>query len=242
MALTTKAVTFDLWNTLLCDGDFSGIRVDLLASALADRGFSRSLKLVRAEYTSAANRIPDAWRKEHRNIPVSESVDFILERLKVTLSDDTKRAVVLGFEEAILHDQPPLVDGVKTVLERLSRRYRLGLISDTGMTPGRTIREVLKNYDVLRYLSHAVFSDEVGHTKPHPLMFRRAVEGLGVEANETIHVGDLLRTDVAGAKAAGMKTVWFDRNDHRSEDEDEVVPDHIITNLLDLLPLLETRD
>ena len=242
MALTTKAVTFDLWNTLLCDGDFSGIRVDLLASVLADRGFPRSLKLVRAEYTSAANRIPEAWRKEHRNIPVCESVGFILERLKVTLPDETKRAIVLGFEEAILHDQPPLVDGVKIVLERLSRRYRLGLISDTGMTPGRTIREVLKNYDVLRYLSHTVFSDEVGHTKPHPLMFRRAVEGLGVEANETIHVGDLLRTDVSGAKAAGMKTVWFDRNDHRSEDEDEVVPDHIITNLLDLLPLLETRD
>lgn len=242
MALTTKAVTFDLWNTLLCDGDFSEIRVNLLTSVLVDRGFSGSLKQVRAAYTSAASRIPGAWRKEHRNVPVSESVNLILEGLKVILPDETRKAIVFGFEEAILHNQPPLVNGVKTVLERLSRSYRLGLISDTGMTPGRTIREVLRNYDVLSYLSHTVFSDEVGCTKPHPLIFRKAIEGLGVEANETVHVGDLRRTDIAGAKLVGMQTVWFDRNDPRPEDEADVVPDHIITSLLDLLPLLEAKD
>jgi FMN phosphatase YigB (HAD superfamily) len=51
-----------------------------------------------------------------------------------------------------------------------------------------------------------------------------------------VHVGDLLRTDVAGAKAAGMKAVWLKVRD--GEKVEGVVPDYVITSLSQLLKIV----
>jgi FMN phosphatase YigB (HAD superfamily) len=60
---------------------------------------------------------------------------------------------------------------------------------------------------LLEYLEVTAFSDEVGVPKPHPRMFVTALEGLGVAASGAVHVGDLRRSDVAGARAHGMASV-----------------------------------
>ncbi|NNL67114.1 MAG: HAD-IA family hydrolase, partial [Myxococcales bacterium] len=52
-----------------------------------------------------------------------------------------------------------------------------------------------------------VFSDEVGVPKPHPRIFRAALEPLGVDPAQALHVGDLLHTDVAGARSFCMASV-----------------------------------
>lgn len=49
--------------------------------------------------------------------------------------------------------------------------------------------------------------------KPDPEPFDRALSALGVTPTETVHVGDSLRSDVAGARAAGVTPVWFERTD-----------------------------
>ena len=60
---------------------------------------------------------------------------------------------------------------------------------------------------LLEVLEITVFSDEAGVPKPHPRIFAHTLEALGVAPDATVHVGDLRRTDVAGARAAGMGTV-----------------------------------
>ena len=66
-------------------------------------------------------------------------------------------------------------------------------------------------------LDYAVFSSEVGKRKPHPEIFERALEVLGVPAAEAVFVGDRLYEDVRGAAELGMTTVqalWFRADEH----------------------------
>ncbi|HEX3055851.1 MAG TPA: HAD-IA family hydrolase, partial [Gaiellaceae bacterium] len=64
---------------------------------------------------------------------------------------------------------------------------------------------------------------EVGWRKPHPAIFERALDALGVEPSATLFVGDTLATDVAGAAALGMRTclaLWF-----RADEDDDGAPE-----------------
>ena len=236
--MSIRAVTFDHWNTLIHDGDFSNLRIALLESILSEQGFPRDKSLIRNEYNHVAKLIDLAWRNEQANLSLAELIESMLKNLDARLDDESRRAVLRGFEEAIYGDVPPLVDGVERVLRELHGRYRIGLISDTGMTPGKVIRRVLDNYGLLQHFTCAVFSDEVGFPKPHPQMFCRAIRALGEQAEATVHVGDLLRTDIVGARSMRMKTVWFKRN-NKPKDATNVAPDYTIMDLGELLPLLE---
>jgi HAD superfamily hydrolase (TIGR01662 family) len=84
---------------------------------------------------------------------------------------------------------------------------------------------------------------DVGYLKPHRSIFQRALDMLGVQADETAFVGDNLAADIAGAKNAGLYAVWRANAHPRLEDadEDDIIPDGTIDTLHDLLPLLDGR-
>jgi putative hydrolase of the HAD superfamily len=88
----------------------------------------------------------------------------------------------------------------------------------------------LDKHGVLASFDHWSFSDEVGCYKPDPRIFTHALDGLGVAAERTAHVGDLRRTDVAGALAMGMTAVRytgvFDDDSQPEPEGHHVVADH----------------
>lgn len=234
-----RAVTFDLWNTILCDKDYGNYRIDLLTQTLNEEGFARDRHIVEVEYSSTIDFFNEVWRKERRHMPVAKLTEFILNRLNVHLSTEVKSSLVKGFEAAIFNGPPPLVKDAKRVLKSLHGRYEIGLISNSGVTPGRNLRQVLNNHKVLQYFRCTVFSDEVGYHKPHQIIFRKAIQKLQVEADDAIHVGDLLEADIVGAKAVGMKTVWFNvAEKNYQRDEIQFVPDYEIKNLTQLTEIL----
>ena len=113
---------------------------------------------------------------------------------------------------------------------------KLGIVCDVGITPSATLRGYLEHFDVLKYFDHWSFSDDVGVYKPDPRIFTHALEGLGVEPVEAAHVGDLRRTDVAGALGMGITSVRYRhwRDDVTEAPEAEVLlDDH--TNLPGIL-------
>jgi putative hydrolase of the HAD superfamily len=237
-----KAVTFDLWNTLLCEKFYSDYRINLLVHALNEEGFPQDRHRVEVEYSSTIDFFYEVWMKERRHIPAAKLMEFILNRLDVHLPAEIKNRLVKSFEEAILHDPPPLVRDARKVLESIHGLYIVGLISNSGVTPGRVLRQVLNDQKILQYFSCTLFSDEVGYHKPHPTIFRKAIKELNVKANDTIHVGDLLEPDVAGAKAVGMKAVWFNATERNYQtDEIELTPDHEIKTLSQLLGILKGK-
>lgn len=234
-----RAVAFDLWSTLLRNRNYSSHRIDTLAHALESEGFHRDRDTVEAAYLSTMAFFNEAWRTERRHIPATELTKFILDRLDVSLPSALQNRLVKDFEEAIFVDPPQLVKGAKKVLKALHGFYEIGLISNSGVTPGRILRRVLSIRGILKYFDCTVFSDEVGHQKPHPLIFKKAVGEMQVKAGEAIHVGDLLESDIAGAKALGMKAVWFNRTgSNREKTKTKFVPDYEIKALSELLEFL----
>jgi putative hydrolase of the HAD superfamily len=145
--------------------------------------------------------------------------------------------IVKQYEEAVLNDPPKLRDGARETLESLKGIVKIGLISDSGTSPGRVMRRILGDYDVLRYFDVTVFSDEVGLCKPNEVMFRTALDGLKVRPDEALHVGDLIKNDVLGAKRAGMRTAWLKTVDESYPSE--AAPDFIISRLLEIVAIVK---
>lgn len=71
--------------------------------------------------------------------------------------------------------------------------------------------ELLHDLDLAHHFEHVVASSRVGYEKPHPGIFRHALELTGVAGDEAVHVGDNPATDVAGARAAGIHPVLVRR-------------------------------
>lgn len=234
-----KAITFDLWNTVFDVIDYTEERIDFLTQFLKKGGLSYDKELIREAYLSALKFFTDTWISEQRHISAERRTEYTLGALGIDLPDTSKKVIVKKFEEIVLNNPPQLIDGAASVIKVLHENYKLGLICDSGMSPGRILRAILRDHKILKYFSCTIFSDEVGDTKPHPILFKKALEKLNVEPTEAIHVGDLLRTDIAGAKAVGMQAVWFNwKNEQRSKQD--IVPDYEIHTLSELLKILKS--
>jgi len=72
------------------------------------------------------------------------------------------------------------------------------------------LRRYLDHHGLLQHFDGWSFSDEVGCYKPDPRIFAHARDSLGVDASVPMaHVGDLRRTDVAGARRSGWRSVRY---------------------------------
>lgn len=62
-----------------------------------------------------------------------------------------------------------------------------------------------------------VISAEIGITKPDPEIFTEALRRLRVASSAAWHIGDSLATDIAGANASGLTSVWLNRSGQNSQ-------------------------
>jgi HAD superfamily hydrolase (TIGR01549 family) len=204
------AVTFDFWGTLYQNANGKDERLRLLEEALTRYNQSRGKADLEAAYRHVWTVWERVWLEEHRSISVEHWLREALAFLEADLPEDEIAGLRQPIEEVFLNDgMPQVVEGVTEVLPRLSERYRLGIISDTGLTPGRVLRQVLDRDGLLRHFRVQTFSDETGTTKPLPQQFLRTLEILETRPEKAAHVGDLPETDLAGAQGAGMRSILF---------------------------------
>ena len=85
----------------------------------------------------------------------------------------------------------------------------MGIVSDTAISTGEILKEVLDNAGLLKYFSHFSFSDETGVAKPHPKAYTTILEPAAVDPMEALHIGDIERTDVAGARDLDMFAILY---------------------------------
>jgi putative hydrolase of the HAD superfamily len=114
-----------------------------------------------------------------------------------------------AYTTTILEVPPVFVEGLEGILKELAARFKLALICNTGRTPGWVVRKVLSRQGFERYFNTLIFSNEVGVAKPNPYIFEIAARVLEVQPGKTLHVGDSLITDVAGASGAGFRAGWY---------------------------------
>ena len=109
-------------------------------------------------------------------------------------------------------------DVLPVLVELRSHELKLGLVSNTG----RDLDEFVRHHGL--DVDAAVSSGVHGKTKPHPTIFKAALERLAAEPAEAVMVGDSIEDDVEGAKAAGMRGLLLDR-ENRYPDVSEKLTD-----------------
>lgn len=127
---------------------------------------------------------------------------------------------------AQLSSHTHLVPNCIEVLEYLKGRYRLHIITN-GFEDIQ--HRKLSNSRIAGYFIEVVNSDRAGFRKPHPGIFRVALEATGIAPEAGVMIGDSLEADIAGARAVGLQALHF--NVHR-EPEHDLCP--VIYDLLEI--------
>jgi putative hydrolase of the HAD superfamily len=234
--VSVAGVTFDCWGTLIFDRPDEGGRtsLDLRVEAVA--------RICEIDSERARQLLTDAWVRHHDAWRALESYGspgmarYCLDA--VGLDGSARHAeLTLAFEEASESNGIEVVAGARESLEAVRRAGRpTALVCDTGFSPGRIVRRILADKGFAELLDVLAFSDEVGVPKPHERMFRHALDGIGVGPRAAAHVGDLRRTDIAGARALGMRAIRF--RGVYDDDSDEPDADVVINSMSELLSVL----
>ena len=117
---------------------------------------------------------------------------------------------------------------VLPTIEALSDHYILGLVSNGNTHPGKC--------GLSGRFTFVMLGPEHGVLKPDPRIFEVAMRQAGCAPGEMLHVGDSLHSDVGGARAAGVPSVWLNRNG--APNDTGGYPDAEIASLVELPALL----
>jgi putative hydrolase of the HAD superfamily len=238
----TRAVTFDCWNTLIFEPswqDAHARRVTALMDAAQEAGSCLSTEQAGAAFDAAWARHMHLW-SEGVASGAAEVAAWALAEAGLRDPHPALEHLVQRFEEASHSHAVEALPGAGETLERLARHgVRRALVCDTGLTPGRVVRRHLAHLGLLDLLEVQIFSDEVGVPKPDPRTFMAALAPLDTAPQHALHVGDLRRTDVGGARSVGMATARI------AARHDDTTPlpeaDYVLDSYADLQALLELR-
>ena len=138
--------------------------------------------------------------------------------------DRSRRHVVFAESEQVLHD--------------LKKNFRLALITNGAPDIQGT---KIDGSNLASFFETIIISGDHGFGKPDRRIFQLALERLKVAAHEAVMIGDSLNRDIAGARAAGIRTIWINRY-KRTLTDSHGIPDIELTDLRDLPTLLCPAD
>jgi HAD superfamily hydrolase (TIGR01549 family) len=216
MARRLRAVTLDYWDTLVDDRVLHGERLALRHAAIGTLLDAYDCRYSPSEIAELYDRAGVAafkwWADEHRGYTAEERIRFMLRAANREPRDGCEHIAraVRVVDEALLAHPAPLIPGAKELLTALAERVPLAIISDTGFASGVAQDRLLEHHGVRALFTATIYSVDVGHAKPRPEPFRAALEALGLEPGEVLHVGDIEQTDVQGAIAMGMRAIRLD--------------------------------
>ena len=241
-----RVVTLDLWQTLIIDRPELGRermrhRIQGALEALEGAGELFTEEQVTDAYR-ACYRTCHAIREKERDVSFAEQVRIFVRAIDEGLPERIGQEAFVRIESSYadsFYESPALLaDGVPDMLAKLKERgYLLGVISNTGMTPGWVFRAYLESLGIIHYFDHLTFSDEVLLAKPSLAMFLLTLKSLGYPAHQGVHVGDHLRLDIRGGQRAGMRTVWVQGFDTEKTD---IVADATIQRIAELPQALDS--
>jgi putative hydrolase of the HAD superfamily len=238
-------VTFDLWNTLLSNRPrdnerYKEKRLEAIRGLLKENGFDVDFDSLYRAHERGFEKCKETWNK-NLDLSTQEQLKIMFGFLDNPGIKAALQSLMPRLEEAflapILNDPPALTEGAKKTIDYVQAEgYKIGLICNTGRTPGRIIRELLKNLDIIQHFGALTFSNELKIRKPDPRIFLRTLNQLKSEPAHSMHVGDELKFDVLGARISGMVSVHFSPNQASYW---QIQPDFSINKLIELKTILK---
>jgi len=237
--VSIEAVTFDFWNTIARApaGLMSEARRRAIVEACAECGVELEAELLAEALREVTRSYESSWSVGEHFHP-REGAEMLVRSLGLerTAGERTAEAFLTVARNAPVE----LSSDIRPSLEALQTDgIRLGIVCDVGFSGGEVLRELLDREGLLTYFSGWAFSDEVGHYKPAPQIFEAALAMLEAEPAAAMHVGDLRRTDIAGASALGMKTVRYRALYDDPEIEGAVEADFVLDSHRELPALID---
>jgi putative hydrolase of the HAD superfamily len=223
-----RALLFDLDNTLVDFMKMKHAAVGAAIAAMIDAGLDMTAE-------SASRRIWAIYADE--GIESQQVFDRFLTEHYGSLNYKMLAAAIIAYRRA-REAAMVLYPHVKSTLVELMRRgYRLAVLSDA---PAKQAWLRLCALGLHYFFETVITFEDTGERKPHPRPFRKALETLGVNADEALMIGDWPERDMAGAKAVGIRTVFARYGDtfdvtHSGADRD-------IDDIGELLALLDNPD
>jgi putative hydrolase of the HAD superfamily len=213
-----RLVTFDFWQTLFADTPAGlarahALRLDGVRAALARAGHDHQPAALAAADERALAALQAIW-SDDRDVAPAEQVRIVLEAIDAALpralEAPDREAVATAYASAVLTWPPVLsVGAAEAVRDLTGRGITLGVISNTGRTPGTMLRRLLAAAGIVEHFRVLSFSDEIGARKPAPEIFQRTLAAAGVPAGAAAHIGDDAAADIGGARAVGMRALHY---------------------------------
>lgn len=210
--MAIRAVLFDWGGTIVRDDTLllgapsaavAAFARDRLMLDLSDADFERAFQAVLPKYRPGAT---DAAPHLYRLLGAA----FTWLGLAVS-AGDVEASARLFFREAT-HGLA-VYDDARALLASLRvRGYRTAVVTN-AIFPAALFEPKVNELGLAGYIDVFVSSADVGMPKPSPSPYLKALSALALEPHEALFVGDTADTDIAGARAAGMRAVLLERSD-----------------------------
>ena len=209
-----RAVFFDWFNTL---ANYEPPREKLESQALRELGINaqpvdlkHGLLLADRDYFEENTISPIRQRSPEEQTRVyTRYQKTVLTEAGIDVAEEMLLKIMNRLQELYRGMTFVLFDDVLSTMKTLGEQnLTLGLLTNLQ----RDIDPICEKLGVRAYLDFTVTSAEAGADKPEPPIFLLALERAGVNASETVHVGDQYKLDVVGARGVGISPILIDRD------------------------------
>ena len=217
-----QAVLFDLGNTLLDYGLHGQWRAflrqrmeevyELVCHGAAGQEVAPSVFVEQVAEVFGGERTREL-KHAGRSLPFGEMLREAMRGLQMECAEEHVTRVIEEFYRPIREHTTPYPDTVETLEWVKGAGLKMAIISNTPWdAPGYLTHGDLQKWALEGYFEATVYSGDVPWRKPHPEFMWEAARRLGVEREACVVVGNDLASDIGGANAAGMRSIWVDRD------------------------------
>ncbi|MCL2387731.1 MAG: YjjG family noncanonical pyrimidine nucleotidase [Defluviitaleaceae bacterium] len=174
------------------------------------------------------------WDNESYNgIPVPRETVFtyrfklLFEKLNINYNDCVKAN---DFFKVGLANSVALNNNAIEIIEYLHGKKYLLCVVTNGLIKLQRPRVI--NSKIGEFITNIIVSEEVDAPKPNALIFNTLLKRIELNANDVVMVGDSIKNDIQGARNAGIKSIWYNPENHKNETG--ILPDYEINDLLQL--------
>lgn len=210
--MDVQAITFDVGSTLI----YPDPPVEEVFLRIArERGHALKLADVAAHmdevdefYEQEYAKDGDFWCSKEGSVEIWLDMYRFLSHLTGVGDDADGMADAIYASYAHADLWKPYDDVREPLMELRYRHVKMAIVSNWD--PALT--NIIRGLKLGPFFDEIVSSADVGYRKPDPAIFDIALERLGVQPENCVHVGDLPEADGRGAAAAGMVPVIIDRH------------------------------
>lgn len=240
-------IIFDLGFTLFTFENFSLTKyfrtldegLEQLIRFFQEKKIIRDSQTFRKQFKQIRNSNFQRALTQYKESSTNETLQQTFKSLKLPeISSVLAQQAIMVYHSAEGNFWKPRA-GAKSLLKSLhEQQYKIGLLSNAPFHQG--IRHLLDTYDLTPFFNIIATSAQIGFCKPDSRTFEFVLEKIASSPQQSVMIGDDLKNDIYGAQQLGMKAILVEKGFKISSNGgSEGLPDHIITDLDEILPILQ---